>query len=48
MPFWCYDRQRWLSIIRGGAENDEGFELEGIDATEPVTGTLSTASPSTA
>src|SRR5579872_4791780 len=25
-------------IIRGGAENDEGFELEGIDATEPVTG----------
>src|SRR5579872_3037916 len=25
-------------IIRGGAENDEGFELEGIDATEPITG----------
>src|SRR5215470_4002166 len=25
-------------IIRGGAENDEGFQLEGIDATEPVTG----------
>ena len=25
-------------IIRGGAENDEGFEFEGIDATEPVTG----------
>ena len=25
-------------IIRGGAENDEGFEYEGIDATEPVTG----------
>ncbi|MBV8081901.1 MAG: carboxypeptidase regulatory-like domain-containing protein, partial [Candidatus Eremiobacteraeota bacterium] len=25
-------------IIRGGAENDEGFQLEGIDATEPITG----------
>ncbi len=25
-------------IIRGGAENDEGYQLEGIDATEPVTG----------
>jgi len=25
-------------VIRGGAENDEGFQLEGIDATEPVTG----------
>jgi hypothetical protein len=25
-------------IIRGGLENDEGFELEGIDATEPITG----------
>lgn len=25
-------------IIRAGAENDEGFQLEGIDATEPITG----------
>ena len=25
-------------IIRGGAENDEGYQLEGIDATEPYTG----------
>src|SRR5271166_3755424 len=25
-------------IIRGGAENDEGFQLEGVDATEPITG----------
>lgn len=25
-------------IIRGGAENEEGYELEGIDATEPFTG----------
>ncbi|MDQ6780883.1 MAG: carboxypeptidase-like regulatory domain-containing protein, partial [Candidatus Eremiobacteraeota bacterium] len=25
-------------IIRGGAENEEGYQLEGIDATEPYTG----------
>ncbi|MGI8737918.1 MAG: hypothetical protein DLM53_00585 [Candidatus Eremiobacter antarcticus] len=25
-------------IIRGGAENEEGYELEGIDATEPLSG----------
>ena len=25
-------------LIRGGLENDEGYQLEGIDATEPVTG----------
>src|SRR5579872_5892616 len=25
-------------IIRGGAENEEGYELEGVDATEPFTG----------
>jgi hypothetical protein len=25
-------------IIRGGAENEEGYELEGIDATDPITG----------
>jgi carboxypeptidase family protein/TonB-dependent receptor-like protein len=25
-------------IIRGGAENEEGYELEGIDATDPLTG----------
>ena len=25
-------------IIRGAAENEEGYELEGIDATDPITG----------
>ena len=25
-------------IIRGSAENEEGYELEGIDATDPITG----------
>lgn len=25
-------------IIRGGAENEEGYELEGVDATDPITG----------
>ncbi len=25
-------------IIRGGAQNEEGYQLEGIDATEPLTG----------
>jgi len=25
-------------VIRGGAENEEGYELEGIDATDPETG----------
>lgn len=25
-------------VIRAGAENDEGFQYDGIDATEPVTG----------
>src|SRR5215472_10126237 len=25
-------------IIRGGAENEEGYELQGVDATDPITG----------
>src|SRR5450755_2828981 len=25
-------------VIRGGAENEEGYQLEGIDATDPLTG----------